>query len=166
MGWSAHIDLSHDERWLAVAMETHFFVIDTLSNAQEPFWENSEHNQPVKGVRWVQAAPWPNQYGSAWVSQMASWLTGRSVGHDDDRLLLFTWSGDGSVRLWDWVNRTEVMRLTEPGELLAADISPNGAQIVTTWRSANGEISPLRIWQTWLHDPVSLIETAQSRLIR
>jgi WD40 repeat protein len=104
----------------------------------------------VNGLAWLIGDTWPDQdrYGPL-LGRIADWVNGVQRPHDSNRLLLITWSGDGTTKLWDWTERTEIMRLAQPAIVTQSAISPDGRQILTGGMSESGESAMLRVWQAW-----------------
>lgn len=134
-GFNSRARFSPNERFVAVIAEEQVAVL----NAEGALvWMIPAHKQPVVDVQWTTGAAW---------------------GRGGERLLLLTWSGDGSARLWDIEGQSEIMRFSDPDPLNVAAVSPDGAHVLTA-----GYSGVLRVWESWLHEPETLLATAQSEL--
>jgi WD40 repeat protein len=149
---------SPDEAYVAAAIGTTFSVLDTKTGAG--LWFNEEHTQQVHGVQWVR--------GRAWDNQPTGWSNLMPWSRDDTRLLLLTWSGDGTARLWDWEQQKEIMRMSDAGPITVATVSGDGKYILTGAYTftASGAAGMVRIWRSWHQDPECLLVTAHARLTR
>jgi len=168
-GFPVQADLSPDGQLVAITTGNTFFVFDAESGQQ--LWVNQTHTQPVVGIQWVAGASWPNQEPGQWlVGRIARVLSGGPWNPSLTRLLLLTWSGDGTTRLWEWEAQkkigTEIMRLPDAGVLRIATLSPNGAHLFTAALQPNGSKISGRIWQTSLQAPDTLLALALSRITR
>jgi WD40 repeat protein len=144
-----HAALSPDDRLVAVADNYGFTVLNAVTGT--PLWENlAAHQDTIHGVAWLQAPVWPHQdrYGAIW-GPLADWLTGVVRPRGGDRLLLLTWSGDGLVKLWDWSDRAEIMRVGFRDTVTQAAISPDGSQLLTGYMTYSGLPAEMRIWSAW-----------------
>lgn len=164
---------SPDEALVATAIGPAITVLDAASGTV--LWaEEKEHDQPVLGVAWLVGPTWPYQ--------QAAWRRPLTVFAENERLLLLTWSGDGTARVWDgdhdgdgnWdkdaQNGSEIMRMTDIGleGIGAAVVSPDGKRIVTTTSifTTDGPQGLIRLWQTWYREPEKLLATGPRYLTR
>ena len=131
---------SPDGRYIAAGIGSIVYVWDSLAGTEEPLWSSPAHGQTVRGVQWITGARWDGR---------------------DSRRLLLTWGGDGTVRLWDWESRTEIMRLAEAEPIAIAAVSADGAKILVA-----GDNGLLRVWDAWLNAPQMLLNTARDRITR
>lgn len=146
-----HAALSPKGDYVALASDNGFSVLDAGAGAV--LWENkAAHDDTVNGVAWLVGDTWPNQdrYGPV-LGRVADWISGVQRPRDRERLLLMTWSGDGTTKLWDWREHAEIMRLAQPAGVIQAAVSRDGRQILTAGISESGESTNLRVWQAWRH---------------
>ncbi|MCB0087709.1 MAG: hypothetical protein KDE54_07340, partial [Caldilineaceae bacterium] len=136
--------LSPDSRWLAVADSNNVRILNMANGVVE--WSPLAHRDRVQGVAWLWGAEWPHQTDPPATSE---------------RLLLLTWSGDGTARVWDWSRRELIDLLYGDGSLAIAAFSPNGKHIFT---AASG--GTLRTWETWIRRPEELYNTACGLITR
>ncbi|MEZ4714133.1 MAG: hypothetical protein R3A44_43515 [Caldilineaceae bacterium] len=135
--------LSPDGLWLAVADSRNVRILNASDGALA--MTLPEHTDTVQGVAWTWGAEWPHQ---------------TDAPAADQRLLLLTWSDDGTARVWDWPRRQQIDLLY--GDLLYGDgslnlaaFSPNRERILTAASSG-----ALRVWDVWVQRPAALYATA------
>ncbi len=150
-----YISFSPDERLVAAAIGTRFFVFDAENRTE--LCCKVIHTQPVLGIQWIEGPAWKAPVATlAWLDELVRWRKAEPWQAEGKRLLLLTWSGDGTARVWDWENQREILRMIGPGSLYAA-ATKNGSKIVTA--DYNGT---LRVWPAWLDNPNALLASAQS----
>lgn len=154
-GLKTHIALSPDERLVALTSDRAFHVLD--ADQGDLLWTNQEHDEVVLGVQWVRGRVWPHQQRATlpWLDWLAPWVGGEQDSYSDERLLLLTWSGDGTARLWEWHSRSEIFRAPSTDnedQITAAGINGAGTQLFTA--SHQGL---LRVWPLWLQTPEQAI---------
>ncbi|MEZ4658006.1 MAG: hypothetical protein R2911_10570 [Caldilineaceae bacterium] len=130
--------LSADGRWLAVAEGRNVRVLNVADGSLA--LTLPQHANTVQGVAWTWGAEWPHQ---------------ADAPAADERLLLLTWSGDGTARVWDWPRRQQIDLLYGDGPLNMAAFSPNRERILTA--ASNGA---LRVWDAWVQQPAALYAAA------
>jgi WD40 repeat protein len=153
----SHVAFSPQEDQVAIADERDFVVLRATDAAV--MWRNTDaHAQPIHGIQWISGRQWPNQdrYG-AFLGNVIRWSNGEAWRGDNTRLLLLTWSGDGTARLWDWEHGTEIMRLPDSAPLDFAALSEDGLHLLTA-----GDSGVVRVWQVWLQHPEGMVESAQA----
>lgn len=160
---------SPDELMVAFAASYSFGILS--SSDGHPIWTNERsHDQTVKGIQWVESRPWKHQ--EITVFSAAYWQQ-RLFPTTAPRYLLLTWSGDNTVRLWDWLAETEIDQMTDLAPISAAAINPRGDHIVTatTIYSSGPTQKPgiagiLRIWHLWHQDHEELLQATQAAITR
>lgn len=157
---ASHVAFSPTEAYVAVTVNQALLVLQA-DNGQLIWQQLDAHADPIVGVRWLTGAPWPNQVADDWFSHFLARLNGTYRTFQQDRLLLLTWGGDGTARLWDWQSQSEVARFADVGTLTVARFDPTEAYLLTA-----GQGKTLRIWRSWHQDPAALLAAAQSRLTR
>lgn len=158
--------LSPDGQRVAFAIDTTFGLLDAADGSIVWSDENS-HDQPVLGVAWVNSQEWANQEFTSWSGEF--WRN-RLLAPSTARMLLLTWSGDGTARLWDLRNDqpVEIMRMTELGDLTTAAINPSGSTIATAafTFAPEGPVGILHTWQTWHQNHAALLNRANELTTR
>jgi len=155
----AYTDLSPNGQLVAITAGANFFVLDSKTGTS--LWSNQAHTQPLTGIAWIKGATWPDQERVNWlIGGLSRWINGQPWRPADARLLLLTWGGDGTVRLWDWQHQVEILRLADTGPILTTAVSPDGASILTVAGAS------VRIWDMWHQDPDRLRNLAHSRITR
>ncbi|MCC6168244.1 MAG: caspase family protein [Caldilineaceae bacterium] len=133
------IAVASDVSLLAVVTNTLTTVIDMVEG--EPWWTWDPHgSEGVNGMQWITQSSW------------------RGRGK---RPLLLTWSGDGSVRVWDVQQQGEILRLSHTTGVEFAAANADGSGILTV--DAGGT---LHIWRTWWKDRAALVQLAKARAAR
>ena len=157
---TTHVAFSPDEALVAAAFADDFYVYDAATGAVR--WHNRAHKERLQGIQWLTGGRWPDQDRSgALLGNLARWSSGGPWRADGDRLLLLTWSGDGTTRLWDWETQYEIARLAQPDTVRVTALSDDGTRIVTA-----GDGGVLRLWETWQRQPGSMLKVAQDRVTR
>ncbi len=152
-----HAALSPDGQWVAVSLGQNFWLFDVRT-------PNHQHTKAILGLQWVSAATWANQDPYGFFGRLSRLLNGEGW-QAPPRLLLLTWSNDGTARLWDQKGQVEILRLAEGDLITSAEVSPDGAHILTA-SSTGGIESKVRAWQTWLRTPDALLTLGRSRVTR
>ena len=157
---TTHVAFSPDETLLAAAIDDDFYVFEAATGQVR--WHNMDHKQPLHGIQWVTGARWPHQDRlNPLLGNLVRWSSGGPWRAGGERLLLLTWSGDGTTRVWDWETNYEIMRLTEPNSIDVAALSHDGDHILTA-----GIDGILRVWDAWPRSPESMLRLAESRITR
>lgn len=151
-GLETHIALSPDEQLVAVTRDRAFLVLDSVRG--ELLWENSDHGEAILGLQWTSGRVWPHQLRATppWLAWLTPWLGKEYGSNTDERLLLLTWSGDGTARLWEWYSRSEIFRATST-DSNADPITAAGINETGTWLFTATEQGVLRVWPLWLQTP-------------
>lgn len=154
----SHVAFSSNEALVAIGVSNALFVLG--ADDGQLLWQRADaHADPIVGLRWLTGAPWPHQLAADWFSQFLARLNGTYAPLHASRLLLLTWSGDGTARLWDWQTRSEVMRFSDVGTMNVALFDPTETYLLTA-----GHQSTFRVWRSWHTAPLPLLAIAQSRL--
>lgn len=131
-------EYSPEEKYVVLAGNDQFSVLDTLGG--ELRWQET-FDEPVLGAKWITGPKWDDEGA--------------------ERLMLLTWGGDGTARLWDFETEREILRISAPGSISNAAISPDGTRLLTAQFEYPGT---LRISPIWHSDPAILFEAAQQYL--
>jgi WD40 repeat protein len=137
-GQSVRAKFSPDGRYVAGGIDSTVYVWDAKTRKQ--LWSSPAHGNQLHGVQWVSGARWDGP-GS--------------------RLLLLSWAGDGTARVWDWKSDAEILRLADKGSIRFAAANADGSMMLTA--NSNGT---LRAWNTWLNDPAKLLQTTKEHTTR
>ena len=137
-GQSVRAKFSPDGCYVAGGIDSTVYVWDAKTRKQ--LWSSPAHGNQLHGVQWLSGARWDGP-GS--------------------RLLLLSWAGDGTARVWDWKSDAEILRLADKGSIRFAAANADGSMILTA--NSNGT---LLAWNTWLNDPAKLLQTTKEHTTR
>ena len=157
-GSDFHIAVSPDERYVALHGDRGIDVLETDSGEKVWSLDSPHGDNTIGGVQWVLGLWWPYQSRSsvAW-DHLRQWLTGSPWRLDGQRLLLLSWGGDRTARLWDPEAEKEIWRGVESGPISIAAVNPTGTYVLTV-----SEYGVHRLWPLWLNQPDQLLDVAQA----
>ncbi len=139
----AAAEFSPNGEQLAVAHMDTVSVLDAATGYL--LWEVKTQDNTVQGLTWIEAPPWPGATDHA----------------EPVRLLLLTWSGDGTARLWDEEHLAEIARYTGLDSITDAALSPDGRHLLLV-----SENRGVNVWRFWPLDPEAMLATADCLITR
>ncbi|MEZ4734499.1 MAG: CHAT domain-containing protein [Caldilineaceae bacterium] len=164
---TAHAAFSPDEQLVAGTLDTAVFVLDADTGIPQTEEIQQAHTALIHGIQWLRDRQWPYQDDyPPLVSRFMRWLNGAAWSADTTRFLLLTWSEDGAATLWDWENRTAIIRLGDLDRISVAAVSPDGSQILTASTTEAMDVVRVRIWPSWRQAPDALLQLATEHAIR
>jgi WD40 repeat protein len=162
---------SPDGRYIVAAVSRDLIVFDAATGAEVARISLADEDT-IQDVQWLVAPAWPDDVSSI----SCSYANGAAMsqGADQCRLLVLSWGGDGTVRVWhlDLVSQAGETRLIEIWRVVDVDQpDANFARFVAVdlrrdlshLLTVNND-GVLRVWDTWISDPLELIDKTSTLL--
>ncbi|MCC6454684.1 MAG: CHAT domain-containing protein [Caldilineaceae bacterium] len=152
---------SPDGQYVAVASQRYFRIFDTQTGVESRLVLG--HLVLINGIEWVEARQWPDQPVESFAGSLLRRFMREPSINPMTRWLILTWSGDGTVSVWQWgdINdpAVEIARMSNSDGLDLYDLNPTGSRLLSV--DPNGS---LRVWRMWLNEPEALRLVAEESL--